>query len=296
MYRECINESCIKQASYNYKFEKKRLYCFKHKLENMIDIHNKRCIFKDCKIRPTFNYENEKLALYCFEHKLENMIDIKSKRCIFKDCKIQPTFNYENEKIGLYCFKHKLENMIDIKHKKCIQCNLIRLSKKYNNYCVRCFIYLFPENNITRQYKTKEKFISDDINIHFNNIFINDKQVPNSCNIKRRPDLYTICDNFVLIIEIDENQHKNYDNTCEISRINELSIVFNHKQIRILRINCDKYENKSMFKIHKTLETVLKNDQIYNDRINLIILKIQHIINLKTINELMITEYIFYNN
>jgi hypothetical protein len=61
------------------------------------------CKFPDCKITPSFNYKNEKKPLYCTEHKLDNMINLKNKTCIHKGCNIQPSFNYENEKKPLYC-------------------------------------------------------------------------------------------------------------------------------------------------------------------------------------------------
>ena len=181
--RECLNKDCKVGAMFNYTNYKeinirKNIYCSKHKLENMIDVENKKCI--SCKIKnPIFNYENEKNTLYCVVCKLENMIDIKHKKCIICkikrpmynyenknkpiycsncklvnmvdinnkrciSCKIKyPAFNYENEKISLYCGDCKLPNMINIKNKKCINCNNKRPScnyegKKYALYCRDC--------------------------------------------------------------------------------------------------------------------------------------------------------------
>ena len=45
----------------------------------MIDIISKKCI--KCKIKqPCYNYENEKQALYCGNCKLQNMINIRDKK------------------------------------------------------------------------------------------------------------------------------------------------------------------------------------------------------------------------
>ena len=47
------------------------------------------CKIKNCKIQPIFNFEGEKKRLFCYSHKFEGMIDIKNETCEFKDCKIQ---------------------------------------------------------------------------------------------------------------------------------------------------------------------------------------------------------------
>ena len=36
------------------------------------------CSYENCKIHSFFNFENEKKTIYCFEHKLDEMIDIKN--------------------------------------------------------------------------------------------------------------------------------------------------------------------------------------------------------------------------
>jgi hypothetical protein len=40
---------------------------------------NNLCIYQDCKNISEYNYEDETTFLYCFTHKLENMINIKCK-------------------------------------------------------------------------------------------------------------------------------------------------------------------------------------------------------------------------
>ena len=42
---------------------------------------NNLCIYQDCKNISEYNYEDEDITnlLYCFTHKLENMINIKCK-------------------------------------------------------------------------------------------------------------------------------------------------------------------------------------------------------------------------
>jgi hypothetical protein len=71
-----------------------------------------------------------------------------------------------------------------------------------------------------------------------------DKTISNTCN-KRRPDLIKDFKTHILIVEIDENQHKNYNKQCEINRINELFIGFANRKIIFIRFNPDSYINKN---------------------------------------------------
>jgi hypothetical protein len=116
---------------------------------------------------------------------------------------------------------------------------------KYENYCLRCFVYLFPDKPNTRNYKTKEKTVSDFIISSFNNLsWITDKKVQGGCS-KRRPDLFLDLGFQTVIIEIDENQHTNYDCSCENKRIMEISKDVGHRPIIFIRFNPDDYINKN---------------------------------------------------
>ncbi len=121
----CNEEGCTKHATSNYKNQIKRVYCTKHKKENMIDLDHrtKYCIETECTKVASYNFPNEKKAIYCNLHMKENMINIKSKRCIEEGCNLLPSYNYEGETTRLYCKNHAKENMINLGEKKCIQEN-----------------------------------------------------------------------------------------------------------------------------------------------------------------------------
>jgi len=268
--KTCIFENCKTRPTFNYENEKQPIYCSKHKLENMINIQDKTCIFENCKTRPVFNYKNEKQPIYCFKHKLENMINIISKTCIFENCKTTPVFNYENEKQAIYCSKHKLEKMINIKDKVCkTHLCMIQTKNKYEDYCLRCFIHLFPDKPITRNYKTKECNVVDYIKANFKeNDWIWNKRIQDGCS-KRQPDLLLDLGYQVIIIEIDENQHSNdsYNCSCENKRLMELSQDIGFRPIIFIRFNPDKYIDKegktvkSCWKINKKNICVLSNKE-----------------------------------
>ena len=46
------------------------------------------------------------------------------------------------------------------KHCKMINCDT-QVSNKYDGYCYYCFVHVFPDNELSRNYKTKEKYISN---------------------------------------------------------------------------------------------------------------------------------------
>jgi hypothetical protein len=57
---DCQNEGCMKRPNYNYNGQTKAIYCNQHKLDNMIDIKNKKCIYEGCIKRPVYNYNGQK--------------------------------------------------------------------------------------------------------------------------------------------------------------------------------------------------------------------------------------------
>ena len=260
---------------FNYKNKKKALYCGKCALPNMINIKDKMCI--TCNNSwAGFNYKNEKKALYCGKCALSNMIDIKNKMCI-KCNDIRPYFNYKNEKKPLYCGKCSLPNMIDIKHKRCKTdlCDTI-VQNKYKGYCLRCFIYNFPNDKLVRDYGTREAKVSEFIKDSYKNLNITyNKIIDGGCS-SHRPDIFIDCLTHSVIIEVDEHQHKNnksYNPECELRRLNNLFTDLADRPIVFIRFNPDSYintknklikscfeytENTGLPKANKTLQARLK--------------------------------------
>jgi hypothetical protein len=254
-------------------------YCSECKLEGMCDVKNKKCACK--KSRPSFNFEGL-IARYCSLCKTEGMIDVMHTKCVCK--KNQAHFNY-NGLFGKYCSECKLEGMIDIHHKKCVctkflptynfeglvakycsECRLegmidtvhvlcktylcdIRVQEKYDGYCFRCFIHLFPDKPVSKNYKTKEFAVVEYITQKYPDLTWNaDKKVQDGCSLKR-PDLLLDLGYQIIIIEIDENQHTNYDCSCDNKRLMTLSQDVGHRPIIFIRFNPDSYINEKGEKI-----------------------------------------------
>ena len=241
--KPCIHEGCKTIPNYNKECETKALYCVKHKMKDMVDVKNRQCIHEGCKTHPTYNKEGEAKALYCAEHKLKDMVNVKDKQCIHVGCKTLPHYNKSSETKALYCAEHKLKDMVDVKHKTCKSdwCST-RVQEKYEGYCLFCFINLFPDKPVSRNYKTKEYSVVEFVKTSFQDFnWIADKIVSGGCS-KRRPDLLLDLGYQIVIIEVDENQHTDYDCSCENKRIMELSQDLAHRPIVFIRFNPDDYD------------------------------------------------------
>jgi hypothetical protein len=241
--KTCIHEGCKKIPIYNTECEKRPLYCSEHKNEGMVNVISKTCIHDGCKTQPNYNNEGEKKPLYCSEHKKEGMVNVISKTCIHDGCKTQPNYNNEGEKKPLYCSEHKKEGMVNVISKTCktYLCST-RVTKKYDGYCRFCYMNLFPDKPVSRNYKTKEYAVVEYVKTKFPKMsWVADKIIQNACS-KRRPDLLLDLGYQVIIVEVDENQHADYDCSCENKRIMELSQDVGHRPIVFIRFNPDEYE------------------------------------------------------
>jgi hypothetical protein len=238
---DVVNKRCLdckKLPSCNFENETKPLYCADHKKDGMIDVVNKRCL--DCKKQPNYNYESQTKGVYCADHKKDGMIDVVSKRC--RDCKKLPTYNYEGQIKRLYCADHKKDGMVDVVSKRCKNKWCFTFVRHKNDgYCLHCYMNMFPDKPVARNYKTKEQSVVDYIKNNFPNVdWVADKRVDDGCS-KRRPDLLLHMGNQILIIEVDENQHNDYNCSCENKRIMELSHDVGHIPIVFIRFNPDMY-------------------------------------------------------
>jgi len=294
----------MKQPTFNLLNEKKALYCFEHKKENMIDIKNKRCCENNCMKIPNFNLPTETKALYCFEHKKENMIDIINKRCFENNCMKRPTFNLPTETKALYCFEHKQVNMISISKKTCqyLKCKdnaLYGLINKRPQYCIshktenminlilenKCCVidcdneyeHLIETNKYCNKHipneeygmvvkrlckycdiKEESKYTCNDCKKIQNKkewavvrylrkvidttFEYNSSKMLQGCS-KKRPDIYFELPTHCIIVEIDENQHNSYEDSCECARINEIVNGIGGRPVIIIRYNPDIIKN-----------------------------------------------------
>ena len=113
-------------------------------------------------------------------------------------------------------------------------------SKKYRGHCMTCFMSLFPAETVFRNYKTKEGAVLCHIRQCFPDLIIpNDRRIDGGCSNKK-PDFFIELLTHVIIIEVDENGHLSYDQSCENKRIMGLSEDIAHRPMVLIRFNPDK--------------------------------------------------------
>ena len=161
----------------------------------------------------------------------------------------------------------------------------------FNDCFVNCnFIYRFnnlqihPNEPNVRNYKTKEKDVVDRI-IQTFTIFtwVADKKIQDGCS-RRRPDLLLDMGSHIIIVEIDEHKHTNYDCSCENKRLMELSQDLQHRPIVFIRFNPDDYTNqdgklvKSCWKLNNlgVMQIMKTKQKEWNDRIERLKQQIQY--------------------
>ena len=288
-----ISRKCkcgLAQPLFNYTTEKIAICCSKCKEDGMTNIIDKKCYCG--KKRPNFGFETDKIATRCNDCKEDGMVDIKNKKCICG--KRQPHFGHETDKKATRCNECKEDGMIDIRSKKCLSNETHNIScptrsnKYYNGYCTHCFANLFPSHPKTTKIRSKSKELKvvNYIVTKYNG-FLHDKPLyidlkGGCCPSKRRIDLRILIGNTLLCIEIDEHQHRGYDQIDEIRRYNNLYMDFSGKYI-FIRYNPDKYKkdgkvynptfNTRMMELEKEIE---KQIERINNEENEELIEIHH--------------------
>ena len=294
--KHCLDPDCTTQPKFGLPDDKQATYCKSHALEGMIDIRSKRCLDPDCTNRPSFGLPDDKQATYCKSHTLKGMINIVHKRCLDPDCIKQPSFGLPDDKRAIYCKSHALEDMINIIDKLCETCNSTTMNSKYKPNCARCHFYLNPDDPRIRNYKTKEQAYMSALLEKFPQFKL-DKTIDGGCS-KRRPDGFLDLLTHVIIVEIDENEHKSYDDTCNNRRTMELSQDVDHRPIVFIRLNPDGYtldgkRMKGSFSLTKKTGELKVTKKEFNKRLNSLIESVEkYMIHIP--DKTILVEYLYF--
>lgn len=305
------NKRCecgLVQPTFSLPGETTSIWCFNcpNKHKDAVSNNKRRC---GCGLRPSFNLPGEITPIWCSGCKSKGAINIISKKC---QCGLIPVFNLPGETRGIWCKscpdKHK--DAVDVSHKLCktLHCGT-RVNNKYNEeYCVRCFAYMNPEQIVSKRFKMKEKMVFDAVleglekcDGFDSSKVVLDKMIKNGCS-RRRPDFMYDCLSHWICGENDENQHKNYDTTCDQKRTSELFIGMACRPMILIRFNCDKYESntkkyESLFKVSKEKGMIsIRNKKEFKKRIDTFVECImKHITTVPDLTEPLTTEYLFYD-
>jgi hypothetical protein len=221
--KTCIYEGCKTKPVFNKEGEDKGLYCSGHKEPGMVNVKDKTCIYPGCKTQCQFGYCSQSPS-HCAQHKLDYMI-IKPKRsCQGNDdeeckgpwvlCKDMAIYGKDEP---LHCEDHKLDGEICWLVKKCSNCGRDKELLNKDDLCGICADIPFYEE---RMNKVKETIMVKYLRNNIKEVeeILADRIIDSTCNLYR-PDILYDCGTHIVVVECDENQHKNYNwESCSLNK------------------------------------------------------------------------------
>ena len=254
--KQCVAEGCDKYPNFG-PAGSKASHCKKHGLPlGYEDVKSIRCQTPDCKSRATYGLRNGTPS-HCSQHGKDfGQLCLTYNLCQEVGCKISATYGSDGGKPA-FCSTHgKLKGMMDVVSHKCANgCQITAYKHKYDGYCVRCFMFLYPGRSVSRDWKTKETHVRQ----HISELASTDKRLKGlqlsfdrtlgGCS-RRRPDIFIDCFSHAVVIECDENQHASGSSyTCENKRMMEIYQDIGLRSVTFLRFNPDKYTDNTGKKV-----------------------------------------------
>ncbi len=238
-----------------------RTHCGYHRQSDEILLAGNKCIQEDCMVRASYGIPGGP-KLSCAKHHKNGEVNLVSKRCVAEGCNTQPNFGLPNQR-PTCCTIHKLDGMIDVMHKRCMVCDMITANQKYKPWCARCYFYTHPDDPRITNYKTKEQAFMLPLKEVYSNMVL-DKVISGGCS-RRRPDGMIDCLTHVVIVEIDEDQHISYDQTCDNRRTMEIFRDVGNRPVSFVRLNPDGYTRDGKH-IGKTFSTTKSGELKCNNK------------------------------
>jgi hypothetical protein len=218
----------------------------------MVHLFNVKNMCKGCgRKQPSYGLKGGK-ATHCSGCSTDEMVDLVSNLCSTPDCYKNATKGFPGQK-ATRCKDHEEPGMITTRVRKCASCNLFSVEKK-GGLCSYC------KPNSTAKQRTKEmkvvKYI-EDCKIEFTH----NKSVGFSCG-NYRPDIRIDVGTHIVIVEIDEDQHKQYDSKCEVARMLNIQQAEGMRCV-FIRYNPDTYKIAGKtFKVYEKMRHRVLEKQI----------------------------------
>lgn len=289
--KKCSYANCTKQPTYGFE-AKKALRCKEHIENGMFDVYHKKCETDKCTFRATCGYINnitkfckkhmesgmivlQELKLQCetqdcisrskygkpgnkqtrcLKHRLSGMIRRSNGKC--KKCRMPAI--YGSNYIPLHCETHKIDGEINLVEQACTGCGLVMILDSTNK-CEYCNPEMFKKAALAKQNKLMD--FLDGVGLQGNST---DKIIDGGiCGLERPDRVYDFGDK-IIILECDEDQHRNRNCTCEQTRMINIGQSFGGIPVYFIRFNPDDYlpfDNKNPEEIktrYKLLETFIK--------------------------------------
>jgi hypothetical protein len=239
-------EKCSKRSSFGFKGGK-ATHCKSHMLEKMIDVNNTKCGGVDCIKIPSYGKLYTNKRIHCKEHSLLNHYSRDKLKPVCQVINCQNLAYYvdpvDSNVYPIHCHIHHQSNDIELVNRICPDCDEEIYFPANKEICMNCGEYRIRKINRFKETMVKHFLTSNHIP------FIHDRIISQSGSLFR-PD-FLIWSNFgVIIVEVDERQHKreSYNKDDEINRMcricDDVQIVKPNSQVLFIRYNPDGYDGK----------------------------------------------------
>ena len=231
--KRCECQGCEAQPTFANPGERPR-FCNKHKGPNMVDVKHKRC--EECETRASYGVPGLQ-ASRCANHKLNGMINPSRSRC--ETCKNFALFGIRKPQ---RCETHRLGHDVNLVERPCISCGLVNVLDAEGK-CNDCAIG-------RRGMLAKQNEVMQFLDANMPDLPPNSTdRVPlglKDCGDKERPDrLWETHPTCVVILEVDENQHKERNCACEQTRMVNIANSLGAPQTVFVRYNPDAFEGEN---------------------------------------------------
>jgi hypothetical protein len=260
--KRCAHETCERQPSFNVP-GKPAIYCEEHAKQGMGDVRSKKCAHAKCELRPSFNAPDQTKPILCKEHKLEGMIGVGTMKCQAKPCRAVATHGKDELHRAQFCFDHKRET--DVRISDALMCGFPGCPAQYEFVVEEgthkvCLAHAPPGYEAALKRMCKYCDIREDVPFvcvgcrqrmhkkehavvrHFRrtlNAPLKYDESPGYECTKKRPDIRFETPTHDVVVEVDENQHRGYEESCECARISELVGAIGGKSVVFVRYNPD---------------------------------------------------------
>src|SRR5215217_6178751 len=237
--KQCQETGCNTLPVYGIPWTNVALYCSVHKHTDHINVVSKRCQEPGCNTRPTYGIPGNS-PTRCAQHKQNDMIPNPKKRCEHPKCKEIAVFGYRKQ---IHCEEHKLADEINLIHRTCVRCNLPDIVDE-RMICATCDPEVEKRVRLAKQKEIKDVFDASGLR------YISyDRVIDNGWLGKERPDFLFDTETHFVIVEVDEEQHRNAACYCvgEQTRMVNISQILNGKTkqpkpVVFIRYNPDSYK------------------------------------------------------
>lgn len=301
------NERCKTMPCYNFPGETRGIVCESHIEVGMEDVIHSKCPYIDpetkepCGKQVCYGFPNGS-PTHCSPHgkTIKGMINVRSPRC---SCGTIANYGLKGQSIVTHCGPcGSVNGMVNLRTPRCSSCKAQINSKsreKFKGYCFQCYRIEYPNDLPVYNYNTKARAVIDFLSkaLPFLTL-ICDKSIT-GCLYQYRPDILINYEKFVIIIEIDEHQHRYYDPIEEIQRMRDIATSLNCEAVIFIRFNPDSYiQNATRFpscwKSDINGKMKIDNETAWNERLTTLLKLLQkYLIDGVTGH---ICEYLYYDD